>query len=433
MSYRRAVRRLPALVSLLSVPALAAALVGPAQAAGLDDPDHAGRAPAADTMVGAVERADPGSDLLARRGGGTITLRGHGNGHGRGMSQYGAKGAAEDGLSYRRIISFYYPHTSWHEVGGPIEVLVTADTSRDLVVRDRDGLAVRKVGTRAWTPLAAQRPSATRWRVLEGAGNRSLVDYRTGQGGWQRQTVVAGDAELSAGGKALRVLLPQGDAAYRGILRSVTPQAEASEGRRDRDTVNVVSLDDYLRGVVPLEMPALWSREAVKAQAVAARSYAVWKRAHPVRTHYDICDTSSCQVYGGVDAEHPASNAAVRATSGRARFAAGGPAFTEFSASNGGWTVKGGFPYQVAKRDPHEAGSGNPYATWTRTISTSTIASSYGVGSWRGIDLLDRDGHGEWNGRVGQVRVRGSGGSRTVSADDFRVRFGLPSTWFVER
>ncbi len=316
-------------------------------------------------LVGPVELGDPGpgssaDDGIAARAGATITLRGRGNGHGHGMSQYGAKGAAERGRSYRRIISFYYPHTAWARTRGAVRVLLTADTSRDTVVGARRGLQVRAVGG-SWRPLS--RSGAQRWRLIEIARNRTAVDVALrGRSGWTRVRTIRGDAEVSAGGKPVRLFRSGGSARYRGILRSVTPDAGASEGRRDRDTVNVLAMEDYLRGVVPLEMPALWDEQAVRAQAVAARSYAAYERAHPPRGHYQLCDTTSCQVYGGVDAEQPGSNAAIRATRRQARFAGGEPAFTQFSASNGGWTAKGSFRYLPAKRDRNERGSGNPYA-----------------------------------------------------------------------
>ena len=81
--------------------------------------------------------------------------------------------------------------------------------------------------------------------------------------------------------------------------------------------MNVLSMDDYVRGVIPREMPASWQPEAVKAQAVAARTYATWSRDQYPSRYYQICDTSYCQVYGGQGAEDPRSNDAVTATAAR--------------------------------------------------------------------------------------------------------------------
>ena len=410
---------------------LLAALVsapGAAHAAGGDPgPDGLGTA----DVVGPVAQVDPGvaAAPVAPSASGSITVRGHGYGHGHGMSQYGAKGAAQKGWSYRRIISFYYPGTRWATVRGRVQVLVTADTSPDLVVEDRSGLRVRPVGSSGWSRLAAK--GAQRWRITPGADGGSVVSVQR-SGSWRVVRRYGREAELSAGGAPMRLVKPSGSTAYRGLLRSVVPPARSSDGPRDRDTVNVVSVENYLRGVVPLEMPALWSPQAVRAQAVAARSYVAYERAHPRNTHYQVCDTTSCQVYGGADAEHPASDAAIRATRRVARYAGGKPALTQFSSSNGGWTAKGGFAYLPAKRDTNEVGSGNTYATWTRTVSRSAIESwRPAIGSLRAVRPGNRDGHGEWNGRVGTVALVGSRATVTVSGDEFRFGFGLPSTWFT--
>ena len=413
---------------------LLAALVG-APAAAHADPGVAPGPVGSGTadVVGPVATRDPGpgARALAAAEAGSITVRGHGYGHGRGMSQYGAKGAAQKGWSYRRIISFYYPGTRWASVRGRVQVLVTADTSPDLVVNARPGLRVRPVGASGWSRLSSR--GTDRWRITAGADGGSVVSALR-NGSWRVVHRYGREAEMSAGGAPVRLLTPSGSTAYRGVLRSVVPPPRSSDGAGDRDTVNVVSVEAYLRGVVPLEMPASWSPQAVRAQAVAARSYVAWERAHPRNTHYQVCDTTSCQVYGGADAEHPLSDAAVRATRRVARFAGGRPAFTQFSSSNGGWTAKGSFSYLPAKRDTNEVGSGNGYATWTRSVSRAAIEGwRPAIGSLRAVRPGDRDGNGEWNGRVGTVSLVGTRSTVRVSGDDFRFAFGLPSTWFTVR
>lgn len=414
-------RLLPATLTALLTTALVVA--GPAHATPDPDPD----------LVGPSEAADPGDAATsARAAEGGLTLQGRGHGHGRGMSQYGAKGAAEGGWSYRRIVSFYYPGTDWARTGGAMQVLITGDSTRDLVVRDRPGLRARAVGG-SWVPLHEARPAATRWRVLPAAGGRSVVDYRTDGRGWSRLRGFDGEVELGAGSAPVALQTPSGTTAYRGVLRSVDPPPGSSDDALDRDTVNVVPIEAYLRGVVPREVPASWPGQAVRAQAVAARSYAAYERVHPRNSHYQVLDTAGSQVYGGAAAEHPATDAAVRDTRGRVRFFRGGPAFTQFSASNGGWTAKGSFSYLPAKQDANERGSGNPYATWRRTVGAGALESAYpAIGRFRSVRLLDRDGNGRWDGRVGRVRVNGSAGSTTVTGETFRLRFALPSTWFTQ-
>jgi stage II sporulation protein D len=194
--------------------------------------------------------------------------------------------------------------------------------------------------------------------------------------------------------------------------------------------VNILPLDRYLQGVVPLEVPALWHEEAVRAQAVAARTYAAYERAHPIARHYQICDTTSCQVYGGKDAEHAASNDAVRATARKVLTYAGAPAFTQFSSSSGGWTAAGSAPYLVAQKDPYDGWSGNPNHRWTTTISDRRIEKAWPtIGNLTGIRFSNRDGNGQWGGRVGTVRLTGSKGAVTMSGDVFRFGLGLRSEW----
>jgi SpoIID/LytB domain protein len=189
--------------------------------------------------------------------------------------------------------------------------------------------------------------------------------------------------------------------------------------------VNVVSLEHYLKGVVPQEVPASWPRHAVRAQAVAARTYAAHERA----ASGTICDTTMCQVYGGFSAEHPDSNAAIKATARRILTYGGKPAFTQFSASNGGWTAKGPFPYQPGKKDPYD----DMYRGWSVTFTGNQITRHWnGLGNLRSVRVLSRDGNGPWGGRAVKLRVRGSQGSVDVDADRFMLFVGLRSTLFRE-
>ncbi len=245
-------------------------------------------------------------------------------------------------------------------------------------------------------------------------------------GRWRSVLKPDGDAELVAR-EPLTLITPTGRATYRGALRS----ASTGEGRA-RDTVNVVSFEDYLRGVVPREVPALWPAEAVRAQSVAARTYAAYERDHaPATRHYELCDTSHCQVYGGVDSEHAASDAAIEATAGVVLTHQGAPAFTQFSASNGGWTRAGSFDYLQAAEDPWDSAPGNPYLAWRATITAADLEAAWpGSGDLVSFAVVQRDGNGAWGGRVVRVEVRFTGATRTLSGDDVRRWFGLRSDWF---
>ena len=128
--------------------------------------------------------------------------------------------------------------------------------------------------------------------------------------------------------------VPVGDSRYRGTVRVVaTP-------RGTLHVVNRVALEEYLLGVVPLEMgPRVYDEvEALKAQAVAARTYAVKRKGDFSAEGYDLCATARCQVYGGASAEQPLSTQAVKETAGEVLLWAGAPADTLFTSTCGGRT-----------------------------------------------------------------------------------------------
>ena len=352
----------------------------------------------------------------------SYTVTGYGYGHGHGLSQYGAQGAANQGLSWKQIVGFYYPGTRLGRARGPIKVLITAD-KKDVVVDAQAGLRLTRLTGRKAFILAKVRPKATRWRIMP-RGSRSVVSYRApGRGGWQKWTTFPGAAEFSAGNQPLTLLLPKHQSAqYRGALRSV-----------EKHTVNVLPLDRYLQGVVPREVPADWPAQAVRAQAVAARTYAAFER-EAATSYYDICDTESCQVYGGVADEHPSSNAAIKATAGRVVLYQGQPAFTQFSSSNGGYSSAGSQPYLAAQPDPYEASSDNPNDPWTATVTSAQIEKAWPVLGTLVSLSFTRDGLGaHFGGRVTSVTLTGTLGalptSVKVTGDDFRSRLGLKSTW----
>ncbi len=361
---------------------------------------------------------------------GHVVVQGHGFGHGHGMSQYGAQGAALKGLGYKEIVDFYYPGTSWSKVRGKVRVLITADSGSDVLVGPRDGLSVRDLSDGTTYELPTPE-GVTRWRLVP-AGDATAVAYLTDR--WHRfrpegrkKRVFSGDAEFFAPGP-ITLWTPSGPRSYRGALRAASPTPDST----DRDTVNVLTMDQYVMGVVPYEMPASWSTEAVKSQAIAARTYASWSRAQAPKRYYQICDTTACQVYGGATAEDSRSNAAVRATRAQILTYDGKPAFTQFSSSNGGWMAAGAVPYLAAKEDPYDGWAGNPVHDWTITVDASRFENNYpSLGNLRRIQVVQRDGHGDWQGRVEKVVLDGSRGDVTISGDEFRWAFGLRSDWFT--
>jgi SpoIID/LytB domain protein len=337
------------------------------------------------------------------------------------MSQYGAEGAARQGLTYRQIAKFYYPGTTWGTAQGRVRVQISADTTDDLVVLARDGLRVRDLGTGTVTRLPDN--GATRWRIMVNRTGQDRIAYLTDR--WRAWRGLEGEGAFTAGGAPVTLVTPSGNRAYRGRLAAEAPTA----GSRARNTINSLSLENYLKGVVPLEMPASWSRAAVRAQAVAARTYAAQQRID-LGT---LCDTTSCQVYGGFDSEHPASNAAVEATAHEALMYQGAPAFTQFSSSSGGWTSAGSVPYLPAKADPYDGWAGNPVHSWSIRVRDTLIESKWPIGNLNRITVTRRDGNGEWGGRVGSVTLVGGQGRVTVSGDTLRSALGLRSTWVTFR
>ena len=360
---------------------------------------------------------------------GRYTVKGHGYGHGHGMSQHGAQGAALAGLRHEQILDFYYPGTRIGEARRKIRVLLTADTTSDLVVEARSGLVLRDRGAEV-DHVLPRNLGATRWRVTVDGSNRNVVEYLAGS--WRRwspggSAALRGEGEFRAPGPVELVLPSGATTPYRGRLRAAAPSA----GSTYRDTVNVLGLNSYLRGVVPSEMPASWQPEAVQAQAVAARTYAVWSRNQNSDRYYQVCDTTSCQVYKGVDGEHPLGDDAIAATGKQILTYDGKAAFSQFSASSGGWTSAGSVPYLKAKQDPYDDWSGNTNHDWSVSLTAAAIERAYpSLGRLKQLRVTSRDGNGQWQGRVLSMTLVGGRNSVRLSGDDFRWRFGLRSTWF---
>jgi SpoIID/LytB domain protein len=387
------------------------------------------------------------AETYLRPASGVYPIDGRAYGHGHGMSQYGAKGAAEAGLTWPQIMAFYYPGTSIGDIGG---------TGNNPLMR------VRLVG-QSTLPVVAQsglrvtlNPAAAGggWQVLpasvtRGAETRAVESWDVAwftdpdpaapdNSGWYlRFRWVGATAFLNylkapagalttafdnPGTGTLRKGTSTAYNTYRGELRHVRSAATAGA------TVTIVDalpMESYLRGVVPNEMPASWATEAVRSQSVAARTYADYERVHvPAGRAYDTCDTTACQVMKPVETEQAAANAAILATAGKTVRYGGASAFTQFSASNGGYMLAGGQPYLVSKADPYDT------FTWTDTASAGTIESRWpSVGRLTSLSLT-RDGNGSWGGRVTSVVVRGAAGTVTVTGTEFASAMGFLSSFF---
>lgn len=200
--------------------------------------------------------------------------------------------------------------------------------------------------------------------------------------------------------------------------------------------INVVDVEDYLRGVVPAEMPASWPGAALAAQAVIARTY-VAARINPAAP-YDTCATESCQVYGGVGAERAQTDRAITATRAQVVAWRGRAASTYFSSDSGGFTASSAevwgsdLPYLVAKADPFSVTSGSPRAKWRMEIPLTRVqevAAQYAprIGTVRAVAISKLSG----SGRPAEVTLSGSGGVFRVTgaqAGGFVRSLGAGST-----
>jgi SpoIID/LytB domain protein len=398
----------------------------------------------------------------------SITLDGHGYGHGIGLSQYGALGyAINDRWSADQILDHYYGGTvSSTAPGRDITVRITGlDNQQTAVVDDKNAAVVD-----GYTPVAGQPAtwhSLVAREIAEGhytVWGRTDADVCPGAtanlddpaAGW---TVVIADQPTSVTFRPLTDTSASADPAdllglcepstgrvrsYRGALRAINSGTGANR------TVSQVPIEQYLRSVVGGEVSTGWAAlgngngaQAIRAQAVAARSYGL---AENKESYAQTCD-DNCQTYRGaayrvgvngtfVAQEFPQTDAAVTSTVGVVRrygSGAGTIAYTMFSSSSGGFTAQNTFGFTPVV-DDGDAVAGNGAHSWTATLATSTIEQAYpAIGTYAGITVTSRDGNGEWGGRVLTMSVTGSAGSIAVTGAAFRSTFALKSNWFQLR
>ncbi|MDQ1702731.1 MAG: stage sporulation protein [Frankiaceae bacterium] len=370
------------------------------------------------TPVAGQPAANAIAETYRRPANGVFQFEGHGWGHGHGMSQWGAQGAATLGKTWQQIVGFYYPHTTVVQVpaaADTVRVWLSGDDEVDLRVPPASGLTVTDPATGATAALPAI-TGVDMWRISQTVDAQHLEERLNGV--WRPYPVngvtdFAGPMQFSRPATGWLTVALAGDAPhnYRGVVRAVRTSPSTM------DTVNVLSMDAYLKGVVPHESPSSFKPEALKAQAVAARTYAAYDRLANAKKFYDICDSTSCQVYGGMTGEATSTNAAVDATTGQTIMYGGKPAFTEFNSSNGGWSTDGGQPYLVAQADPWDGAVANSVHTWTGQITAAQIEAAYpAVGHLTAITVLTRDGNGEWGGRVLNVQLTGVGTGGAATA-----------------
>ncbi|HEX9711344.1 MAG TPA: SpoIID/LytB domain-containing protein [Actinomycetota bacterium] len=363
-----------------------------------------------------------------------LIVTGRGFGHGRGLGQWGARGMAEQGADWRRIVSHYYRAASVSR-SRPIEVIrVRVQIARRMIGWSSKPFTVASGDRRS----TVQKPEAL-VRVRR-AGAKLIVERaRRRSGPWRRMMVTEQAVVVRAGRAPVWLFRPGGGLrAYEGAI-VVRPR------REQLAAVNHVAFERYVASVLPREMPASWPGQALRAQAVAARTYAanVAVRARRAGMTHDICASTGCQVYGGVAwreslsdrptiSTHPRATGATRATVDRILTYRGRAIFAQYSSSTGGYTDRGDAPYLRAVPDPADRIS--PHHAWRRVIPASALESRWpDIGTVTGVRVTKRSGVGAWGGRVRRMVVEGSRGRIGLSGDRFQAVFGLRSDWYVVR
>ena len=192
--------------------------------------------------------------------------------------------------------------------------------------------------------------------------------------------------------------------------------------------INVVDIEDYVKGVVPYEMDKDWPLAALEAQAVCARTYAV-KTRHP-SLGFDVCAGTDCQVYYGRNRATDMTDAAVDNTAGEMIYYGGKPADTVvYCASNGGATedaanVWSSIPYLVGKKDPYEAKTNIPNYNWSVTYTADELTwileqKGYSIGTVKNVYVAEFTPMGN----VSKVTFEGSRDSVTVKGETCRTIF----------
>ena len=344
-------------------------------------------------------------------------ITGAGNGHGIGMSQYGAYGYALHGWSYQHILGHYYQGTGLRTINASqtVRVLLGTGAYGNPSFTGASSATAPQAGNQT-VPLSTDQTYPI--RALPG-GNVALDDASG------HQLVSVRPPLVLSGPESIDFI---GHGQYRGAL-----EFRWNWGLHVQ-TVNAVDLEDYVRGVIAAEMPASWSSQALEAQAVASRTYAITTSV--TGNGYTLYSDTRSQMYGGVSAETPSTDAAAAATRGQVVTLQGTPVVTYFFASSGGhtesiqnvWSGSSAEPWLRGVDDPYDNAGANPYYRWSVSLSMASAAADLGSlvkGTLRGITVTQTG----TSPRVVQASVVGSGGSTAVSGSQLQGIFGLMSTW----
>lgn len=378
---------------------------------------------------------------ISAHAGDPFTFYGSGWGHGLGLSQWGAYGLAANGWSSTEILTHFYSGTKVAKIADqPGDLRVALATGEDVLHLTAEAGPVRlSVKEAVGGTLVGKIPEGETWvvRSLDGAYEvQDAAGDVVGGKTWGSES--SGLFATYADHGAL-VTVPEGGATYnRGTLElNLTACANGCSLR----AILRVPFEEYLLGIG--EVPSSWPKEALRAQAVAARSFALYKiRKYGVQPSCGchLTDGSNDQVYIGFDKEGGLDGQrwvkAVESTSGSIVTFKGAVALTVFTASDGGHTedlnVQWGtplaaFPYLAGVCDPGDYTAANPWTDWTRQFTahalTTALAPYTGdVGTVTGFGKIDRG----VSGRIDDAVVHGANGDATVTGGELRSALALP-------
>ncbi len=363
------------------------------------------------------------------------------------MSQWGAYQAAVEGRSFTEILDFYYPSTDLTTLSGSkVRVLLASDTGRNVVVRAVPGLRAkfteasgRRVVKVATEPTRCSTPP-TRWRARAVNKGVRLMAYCMR---WVTvvpgKRIVGGRITFKVPGGLVGTQNGQVRRGYRGAV--IVDRL----GARTLRVINRLPMDTYLRPVVAAEVSPSWPVEALRAQAVAARSYAAHEAMRRAGQAFQVYDSVRSQAYPGAvwydsrwqvvrDREHPRTDQAISSTRAIHVTSNGKPALTQFGSSNGGATAASPLPYMLATVDGWDRrATPNSRRSWTDTVSASALRARYpSAGAIREIRVLAREGAGSWGGRVSKLEIVGANRSYTLTSDSaIRAALGVHSSFLT--
>jgi stage II sporulation protein D len=334
-------------------------------------------------------------------------VRGHGFGHGVGVSQYGAYGYALHGKGYRFILGHYYTGASLATASGPHVIRVLLDIVGD------------DVGFSGATSACGMALDPAR----NYAAHRSGSSVKLRSSGGQRLANCGGRLRAAGNGR----ISIAGFGTYRGALEVVPTASDVGS----LNVVNALALEQYVKGVIANESPPSWPQAELRTQAVESRSFALSTDVEG--NGFDLYDDTRSQVYEGLESETPSTSEAADATKGEVVTYGGKVAQTFFSACSGGYTesVQNVFfgppvPYLVGVPDPYD--SYCPLHNWTLRFSGPEISAKLGAyldGRLSKVVITKRG----VSPRIMWAKLYGTGGVTKVSGEQLEIALGAYSTW----